>query len=36
MEYLQHGACRTTSEFIDAAAAFASSSGITTAHKGAA
>jgi nicotinamidase-related amidase len=36
MEYLQHGACRTTSEFIDAAAAFASSSGTTTAHKGAA
>jgi nicotinamidase-related amidase len=36
MEYLQHGACRTTSEFIDAAAAFASSSGTPTAHKGAA
>jgi nicotinamidase-related amidase len=36
MEYLQHGACRTTSELIDAFAAFAASSEITTAHKGAA
>jgi nicotinamidase-related amidase len=36
MEYLQHGACRTTSELIDAFAAFAASSEITSAHKGAA
>jgi nicotinamidase-related amidase len=33
MEYLQHGACRTTSELIDA---FATFSETTTAHKGAA
>jgi len=36
MEYLQHGACRSTSEVIDHFAAYAASCGTTVARKGAA
>lgn len=36
MEYLQHGACRTTAEVIEQFAAYAPSIGTTTAEKGAA
>jgi nicotinamidase-related amidase len=36
MEYLQHGACRTTNEVVDALASYAANSGNAVAHKGAA